>query len=125
MLIKLDYQNLYKKKFGKKGEEIACQYLKENQFKILKKNFQTKWGEIDIIALKNDTLYFIEVKTRSNTKKGLPYEAVNKNKIEKIKKVSYIFLLNSKYKNYKMKIGVISIINTKEKSFINFFDDLQ
>lgn len=114
----------HNKNLGKIGEEKACIYLQKNGFNIIKKNFQTKLGEIDIIALKNNTLYFIEVKTRSNLNKGYPYEAVNKYKINHIKKASYFFVLNSEYKDYKMKIGVISIIIDNNKDIINFFDDL-
>ncbi|MCX7956094.1 MAG: YraN family protein [Patescibacteria group bacterium] len=115
----------YKKNFGKIGEEKACQYLQNHDFKIIKKNFRTKWGEIDIIALKDKILYFIEVKTRSNINKGYPYEAVKKYKINHIKKTSYFFILNSKYKDYKMKIGVISIVLENNNEIINFFDDLE
>ncbi len=116
--------SLYKKNLGKIGENLASTYLQKNDFKILKKNFQTKFGEVDIIALKDKTLYFIEVKTRSNLKKGAPYEAVNKYKIDHIIKASNFFILKSKFKDYKMKIGVISIIINNEKQIINFYDDL-
>ncbi|MDP3947513.1 MAG: YraN family protein [bacterium] len=49
---------------GKLGEDIACDFLKENGFLILLRNFREKWGEIDIIARDKDkTLVFVEVKT--------------------------------------------------------------
>ncbi|GAB4219436.1 MAG: YraN family protein [Candidatus Microgenomates bacterium] len=117
--------SLYKKNLGKIGEQTACNYLQNNGFKIIKRNFQTRFGEIDIIAEKNNTLYFIEVKTRSNLDKGAPYEAVNKYKIIHVKKAAnYFNVLNYKYKNYKMKIGVFSIITNNNENIINFYDDL-
>ncbi len=46
------------------GENIACEYLVENKYKVIKRNFRQKWGEIDIIAKAPDkTLVFVEVKT--------------------------------------------------------------
>lgn len=50
--------------FGKWGEEIAASYLLAQGFEILARNWRHGHKEIDIIALKSDTLYFAEVKTR-------------------------------------------------------------
>ncbi len=51
-------------KIGLLGEEVACKYLKQHGFSIVERNYTKKWGEIDIIAVKKDVLYFIEVKAR-------------------------------------------------------------
>ena len=49
---------------GKRGEDIACEYLKKKKYKILERNARQKWGELDIVALAKDkTLVFVEVKT--------------------------------------------------------------
>ncbi len=55
-------------------------------YKIIDKNYRTNIGEIDIIALENDVLAFIEVKTRTSVNYGYPYEAVNwkKNKTKSL-----------------------------------------
>lgn len=54
----------YKSQLGQLGENIACGYLVENNFKVIERNFRQKWGEIDIIAKAPDkTLVFVEVKT--------------------------------------------------------------
>ena len=52
-------------KIGKLGEDIAYMFLVKRDFTILERNYTQKWGEIDIIAQKNDTIYFIEVKSKS------------------------------------------------------------
>ncbi|HEC1788756.1 TPA: YraN family protein, partial [Campylobacter lari] len=54
---------LFEYLFGKKGEELACEFLKTQGFEILKRNFYSKFGEIDIIAKKDKILHFIEVKS--------------------------------------------------------------
>ncbi len=52
-------------KIGELGEDVACKFLVKNGFSILERNYTKKWGEIDIIAQKENVLYFIEVKSRS------------------------------------------------------------
>lgn len=52
-------------KIGELGEDIACKFLTKHGYSVLERNYTKKWGEIDIIAEKNDTLYFIEVKSKS------------------------------------------------------------
>lgn len=52
-------------KIGSAGEDIAVKHLMKQRYKILKRNYRKKWGEIDIIARKKDILHFVEVKTVS------------------------------------------------------------
>ena len=52
-------------KIGEIGEKLACMFLMKHGFKVLDRNYRKKWGEIDIIAQKDDILRFIEVKTVS------------------------------------------------------------
>lgn len=54
-----------KQVIGDKGEDIACNFLLKNGFKILDRNYLEKWGEIDIVAQKGNEIRFVEVKTVS------------------------------------------------------------
>jgi len=113
-----------KQEFGIEGEDLAAEYLKKNGYKIFERNYRTKFGEIDIIAEKNHSLYFIEVKTRSNLNHGAPYEAVNKRKIYHIKKAAQYYLLKNKFEAYKLKVAVFSILIENGKVDIKFWDDI-
>ena len=62
---------------GARGEDEAAKYLQNKGYTILKRNFHSKFGEIDIIAKINNTVCFIEVKTRKNNRYGRPAEFVN------------------------------------------------
>ena len=64
---------MHTRSIGNKGENIACEFLKKHGFLILCRNYQRKWGEIDIIAKYSslETLHFFEVK--SVTKQGVSY----------------------------------------------------
>lgn len=96
--------------FGRWGEEKAKSYIEEKGFKIIEKNFRISRGEIDLIAEKENTIIFIEVKTRKNSFFGPPQSAVNFKKQNKIKKVAKYFLVNNNYKDYKKRFDVIAII---------------
>src|SRR5216117_3655283 len=66
---------------GARGEKLACRYLKRSGYKILLRNFRGRsGGEIDIVCRDNDTLVFVEVKTRAREDFGRPFEAVNREK---------------------------------------------
>lgn len=55
----------YKQKIGQIGENVAIKHLEKLKFKIIDRNYLKKWGEIDIIAKKDNILHFIEVKSVS------------------------------------------------------------
>ncbi len=99
---------------GQTGENIAKDYLKNLGYKIINTNWHySKNSEIDIIALENNTLVFVEVKTRTTTNFGHPFEAINSKKLEKIYSaiLAYLNETQVKYKNYR--IDAISIVGTK------------
>ena len=83
---------------GAKGEKIASEYLTQLGYSILENNWRFKRCEVDIIAKENNTLVFVEVKTRTNTKFGLPEEAVAKPKQKQLIQAAdeYIFQQNHK-----------------------------
>ena len=95
---------------GKKGEELAQQYLIKNGYKILETNKRfSRMCEIDIIALDKNTLVFCEVKTRKTNICGSPFEAITKSKYQNIKKGIFFYLQeNSNCK--KFRVDAISIV---------------
>lgn len=77
---------------GDKGEQFAANYLKRLGYKIIAVKYRAKTGEIDIIAKDKEFLVFAEVKTRRSTAYGLPAEAVNYRKQQKIINTALCFL---------------------------------
>ena len=74
---------------GKKGEELAKEFLIKNGFKIIETNKRfSRFCEIDIVAMDKNTLVFCEVKTRRTDKCGMPFEAITKIKYQNMKKYS-------------------------------------
>ena len=104
---------------GKVAESRSINFLKKRGFKILRKNFRTKHAEIDIIAQKDRTISFIEVKSRNQGSFGKGYEAVNKIKKEHITQAAEVFLNQFKYEKCDFRFDVISI----DKGNIDFIID--
>ncbi|EKE03133.1 MAG: hypothetical protein ACD_20C00251G0004 [uncultured bacterium] len=110
---------------GKLGEDIATEYLTKRGFKILEKNWRySRYGEIDIIAVDQKTLVFIEVKTRSTINYGHPSEAINKNKLDKIRTLAGIYLNeHTKLKFSQYRFDAVGIILNKEPE-ITYYKDI-
>ena len=89
-------KNFYKKFLGRKGEIEAVKYLSANGYKILDRNFHSRFGEIDIIASKKDIIAFIEVKTRSENAIYSPREAVDFHKQQKCIKTAQAYLVQNR-----------------------------
>ena len=98
------------KSIGKDGENRAAAYLVSKGFEIIERNWRTNRGEIDIIAFKNDTLVFVEVKTLPNGTLDMIQRELNNQKRERILKTSKRFLLKHReYNNSYVRFDVIVI----------------
>lgn len=84
------------KQIGDRGEEYAVKFLEKNKYSILARNYSKRFGEIDIIAEKNNTIVFVEVKTRNENALARPYEAVNKQKQRHIINTAYAYISENK-----------------------------
>lgn len=88
---------------GAKGEDIACEYLIQNGYKILERNKHfSKLCEIDIIAQYKKKVVFVEVKTRKNDAFGTPLEAITKTKYNNIKTGVFSYLKDNNIKDYQI-----------------------
>jgi len=89
-------------------EDTAVKYLSKNAYKILERNFKTKFGEIDIIALDKDVLVFIEVKGGSDELYD-PAERADINKLKKIMRTAEFYINRFKGNFEEVRIDVISV----------------
>ena len=95
---------------GNEGENRAAAYLEEKGFEIIERNWRTNRGEIDIIAVKNDILAFVEVKSLPNGTLDMIQRELNYQKRQRIIKTSKRFLLNHRqYSNSYVRYDVIVI----------------
>lgn len=95
---------------GIEGENLAAEYLKKQGYRILERNFNTKVGEIDIIAEDKNTLVFVEVKTRENTAFGQPIESITRNKVRSIVRTAQLYILSHKRQNSFCRFDIVEVL---------------
>ena len=97
---------------GKKGEELAVDYLISKGYKIIERNYRFNKAEVDIMAQKQSTLAIIEVKTRSTTDFGNPQDFVKPKQIQRLVKAvdEYVTIHNLEVE---IRFDIIAIVKNK------------
>ena len=95
---------------GMAGEQAAAGYLESRGYTILERNYRARTFEIDLIAKDGEVICFVEVKTRSSVKKGLPREAVGHAKQQKIIMGASFYLKQHQLMNQRARFDVVEII---------------
>lgn len=94
------------------GEDIAVDYLKKKGYKIIERNFRKKYQEIDIIAISDSTLVFVEVKTRRSGTFGSPFDGITPWKLRHLVNLAQFYKqLHPRLPDY-MRIDAIGVILT-------------
>ena len=106
---------------GRKGERIACRFLMKQGFDILARRFRSRSGELDIIAYEGDTLVFIEVKTRSSAEFGEPWEFVDWQKQQILRRTAENFIADHDLGQYAYRFDIVSVLGTEATLFRNAF----
>jgi putative endonuclease len=94
---------------GKAGEEAAVQYLRQQGYQILERNYRCRFGEIDLIARDGQTLAFIEVKTRRSQRFGPAAAAVTIEKQRHLIKASQVYLSQKRKADELCRFDVVTI----------------
>jgi putative endonuclease len=102
---------------GARGEEIAVKFLKKNGYKILQRNYSTKFGEIDVIGYDHGTISFVEVKARQSEEFGPPELAVTQTKKNHIIKTARKYITENKLEEISCRFDVVSVrLSSTDKS---------
>ena len=105
----------HNQELGKRGEDAAARYLRMLGYEILERNWKCPAGEADIIARDGCTLVFVEVKTRTNLKKGLPSEAITPQKRARYERIAGWYLHDScEYVDIPVRFDVIALLVAKK-----------
>lgn len=95
---------------GRRGEDAAARFLDRRGYDIVKRNWTCSAGEADIIARDEETVVFVEVKTRSSCEKGLPSEAVDAAKRDRYERIAALFLQDYEVVDVPVRFDIISIV---------------
>lgn len=102
-------------------EDICVEYLCDNGFTIIKRNYRCKLGEIDIIAKKDGIVRFIEVKFRSNGSYGSALEAVDFRKQRRIMRAASCFLNEYGLNDVQCSFDVMTVENNEARYYFNCY----
>ncbi|MBR2504190.1 MAG: YraN family protein [Oscillospiraceae bacterium] len=112
-----------KKLIGDKGENLIAKHYRRNGYKIISRNFSCRFGELDIVAQKGNTVAVIEVKTRKNSDFALAKEFVDYKKQNCIKNTAMLFLQKNNLMDCNIRFDVAEVytednsINITEAAF--------
>lgn len=104
------FKNNNKQVIGCVGENLAADYLVSSGYKIVARNWRHKNGELDIIALRKNTIVAVEVKTRTGTEFGSPFDAINATKRKRLRILFGAWLAETKGKYSIARIDGIGIV---------------
>lgn len=99
-----------KRTVGTIFEEKSCSILKNNHYKILDRNYSNRYGEIDIIALKDNEIVFIEVKYRKTLNYGYGLESIDEKKLKKIFNLAQKYINDKKLFNFHLRFDCMSYL---------------
>ena len=112
-------------KIGELGEEVACKYLIKQGYSVLERNYTKKWGEIDIIAQKDETLFFVEVKSKSvsglgivdqsNETTGRPEDNMHPWKLRRLSRTIQTYLIHKRIGNTPWQFDLLVVYLDIEK----------
>jgi putative endonuclease len=98
-----------KRDLGRQGEQTAEQFLREQGYGIVARNYRCLYGEIDLVARDHDTLVFVEVRTQSGPTFGDPLESVTRRKQRQIAKAALHYVVRHRVENQPLRFDVIGI----------------
>lgn len=107
---------------GRQGEARAAAYLVSRGYRILARNVRSGGVELDLIAVRGDTVIFVEVKTRRGTGAGAPHEAVDLRKRQRIVRGATAWLRAQRLWSRRVRFDVVSIIAVGESYDVRHFE---
>ncbi|WP_397363885.1 YraN family protein [Olleya sp. R77988] len=107
---------------GKKGEQLAVDFLLENNYSIIARNYRFDKAEVDIIAQIEDTLAIVEVKTRTSTTFGNPQDFLKPKQIKRIVKAVDEYVLINQL-DVEIRFDIIAIVKEGKQFKIEHLKD--
>ena len=99
----------YKRRLGRRGEEIAVAYLQRQGYRVMARNWRCPAGELDIVAREGETLAFVEVRTRRGDRFGTPEESITPTKQAKLVELAQTYLQENGLTDQNWRIDVVAV----------------
>ncbi len=119
----------FNRSLGKLGEDRASEYLIKNGYKILERNYLTRFGEIDLVVSKNNVLSFVEVKLKRGDDFGTPEEMIGENKLAQVERMANFYLMTKpemqkKFDSFSVDAVCIVLNEDEEIERINLYENI-
>lgn len=98
-----------RRRLGELGERLARRHLEASGYKVLETNHRTKSGEIDLIAKKDGTLVFVEVRTRTGTRMGSPEESLTPDKRQRLAATAEEYLQATNARDVEWRVDLVAV----------------
>jgi uncharacterized protein (TIGR00252 family) len=103
---------------GRSAEAAVADYLVQNEYKILDKNWRTRWCELDIVAQKDKVVFFIEVKYRFDKSYGSGFDYITQHKLNQLKYATHFWLSQNNWDgDYRLIAAEVSGQNFEDINF--------
>ena len=113
----------HNQRIGKWGEDTAAEYLTQHGYEIIARNIRTPYGEIDIVARQGDIIIFVEVKTRTSNKMGLPEESITPRKREHMLAAADHYSAENEIDHWQIDVIAIEGKPAGPKPMITYFEN--
>jgi putative endonuclease len=94
---------------GREGERLAELYLRKKGYKLVQRNYRCSGGELDLIVLDRRVIVFVEVKTRTGSGFGTPFEAVESRKQQRMIRAAQVFLAEKRLQQRDARFDVVGV----------------
>jgi putative endonuclease len=95
---------------GRRGEDLAAVYFGDRGYRLIARNWRCSQGEIDLIAERDGALVFVEVKTRSSTAFGHPFEAITAEKMARLRRLAAAWCAQNGAAAPRVRIDAVAVI---------------
>ena len=100
----------HRQSLGRRGEDLACAELEKRGYVIADRRFRTRCGELDIVARDGGVLVFVEVRARSGSNFGTPFESVTWKKRQRLSQMAAAYLCHRRLTGVACRFDVVSIL---------------
>ena len=100
----------HRQSLGKRGEDLACEELERRGYAIVERRFRTRCGELDIVARDGAVLVFVEVKARSGSRFGSPFESVTWQKRQRLSAMAESYLFIKRLTGVACRFDVVAVL---------------
>ena len=99
-----------RKTIGLQGEHEAARYLQQQGYTIIARRERILHGDIDIVALDNRTVVFVEVRSKTNTEHGHPAETIDTRKKQRICTLANAYIKQHRLEDYSFRLDVVTVL---------------